>query len=136
MYLNGYWHNVPYTFSGGTGGFGTSGSSGTSGTNGVIGSSGTSGTSGTVTGITVHTPFYYLTGNTTLYVPEIVSSGLCLTGLTFTGSTNYIITDAFGRLYITSSIGKTEDVSVDRDGGTGTRTLHFVNGLYTGYTDS
>jgi hypothetical protein len=31
--------------------------------------------------------------------------------------------------------GKTEDVAVAKAGG-GTRTLHYKDGLYTGYTDS
>jgi hypothetical protein len=133
MYFDGFWHNVPYTFSGGTGGFG---SSGTSGKDGLSGSSGTSGINGAWTGATIHNEFYYLTGNTSLYVPLLVASGLTLTGLTSSGLTNYIVTDTTGKLYITTVIGMTEDVPVDRDSGTGTRTLHFANGLYTGYTDS
>jgi hypothetical protein len=129
MYLNGYWQNVPY--SGGTGGYGTSG---TSGKDGLSGSSGTSGISGAWTGATVHNEFYYLTGNTSLYVPLIIASGLTLTGLTILGSTNYIVTDNIGRLYITNVSGATDDVPVAKVGG-GTRNLRFSNGLYVGYTD-
>lgn len=127
MYYDGYWHNVPYTFSGGTG---------TSGKDGLSGSSGTSGINGAWTGATIHNEFYYLTGDTSLYVPKIVTSGLTLTGLTSSNLTNYIVADSTGKLYKTTVLGVTEDVHVDRDNGTGTRILHFVNGLYTGYTDS
>ena len=117
---------------------GTYGTSGTSGKNGSSGSSGINGTSGSFTGVTVNDQFYYISGNTTLYVPLIVSSGLTLTGLTSSGSTNYIVTDTNGKLYITTVIGITEDVPVSADNGTSsvTRTLHFINGLYTGYTDA
>ena len=34
-----------------------------------------------------------------------------------------------------TDVGLTADVDVAKAGG-GTRTLHFVNGLYVGYTDS
>ena len=133
VYYDGFWHNVPYNYSGGTGGFGTSG---TSGKNGLSGSSGTSGINGAWTGATIHNEFYYLSGSSTLYVPKLIASEITLTGLTSSGSTNYIVTDTLGKLYITAVVSKTEDVPVSRVGGTGTRTLHFVNGLYTGYTDS
>jgi hypothetical protein len=66
--------------SGSSGTNGTSGSSGTNGTSGSSGSSGTNGTSGSsgMNGISgsVHSPFYYLTGDTTLYVDNVDLSGL------------------------------------------------------------
>ena len=40
-----------------------------------------------------------------------------------------------GRLETLEGGGATADVAVAKDGG-GTRTLHFVNGVYTGFTDS
>ena len=134
MYFDGYWHNVPYNYSPNPPVPPSSGTSGTSGVNGYSGSSGTSGINGAWTGATVHTEFYYLSGDTALYVPLIVASGLTLTGLTSSGLTSYIVTDTIGKLYKTTVVGKTEDVPVSRVGGT--RTLHFVSGLYTGYTDS
>jgi hypothetical protein len=128
---------------GGTGSSGTSGVDGTSGTSrvgprgtsGSPGTSGTDGTSGTFTGVTTHNLFYYLSGISTLYVPEIVAYGLTLTGLTTSGSTNYIVTDSIGKLHKTSVIGVTDNVPVAKVGG-GTRTLQFENGLYVGYIDS
>jgi hypothetical protein len=128
MYYNGFWHNVPYNYSGGTGGFGTSG---TSGKDGLSGTNGTSGINGAWTGATVHNEFYYLTGETSLYVPLIVASGLTLTGLTSSGLTSYIVTDTIGKLYKTNVIGVTSDVTV-KDGTGSNIILHFVNGLFTG----
>lgn len=114
--------------SGGTGGTsGTSGSSGINGANGTNGTSGLNGSSGTLTGVTVDNKFYYLSGNTTLYVPEIVVSGATLTGVVLSGSTNFIAADSNGKLY-TVVFGATENVTI------GTTILHFVNGLYINQT--
>jgi hypothetical protein len=113
---------------------GTSGTDGDDGTSGTDGDDGTSGTDGVVTGVTSFTNFYFSDDNDTLYVPEITAYGMNLTGLTSSGSTNYIVTDSLGKLYITTVSSVTENVAVDYNGGT--RTLHFVGGLYTGYTDS
>ena len=131
MYFDGFWHNVPYTFSGGTGGFGTSGTSGKDGLSGSSGTSGISGMNGAWTGATVHNEFYYSTGNTSLYVPNIVTSNLTLTGLTSSGFTNYIVSDTIGNLYKTNVTAVTSDVTV-KDGTGSNITLHFVNGLFTG----
>lgn len=79
--------------------------------------------------------FKYDQTGTTLYVPLIISSGITLTGLTSSGSTNYIVSDSKGNLHITNVVGVTENVPVAKVGG-GTRTLQFVNGLYVGYSDS
>ena len=145
QYMNGYWINVSgITGGGGTNGtsgssgssgvdgtfYGSSGSSGISGTNGT---SGSSGVSGTLTGVTISSEFYYLTGSSALYVPNIVVTGLTLIGLaSLSGFTNYVVIDSNGKVYSTN-IGLTEDVVVARDGG-GTITLHFLNGLYIGQT--
>lgn len=32
--------------------------------------------------------------------------------------------------------GKTANVAVSKVGGVGTRTIHFIKGIYVGYTDS
>jgi hypothetical protein len=89
------------------------------------GTSGTSGTSGTVTGVTLHNEFYYDSGNTTLYVPNIIASGITLNGLISSGTTNYLVSDVDGKIYKTN-IGVTEDVYI------GDIMLRFVNGLFTG----
>ncbi len=154
-----YWTNVTGVTSGGGGGtdgtsgssgtsgvdgqtYGTSGTDGTSGSSGVdgqtygtSGTDGTSGVDGSVTGVTYHSEFYYSDTEQILYVPEITASFLNLTGLTSSGTTNYIVVDDVGKLYKTSVIAVTENVTVAKVGG-GTRTLHYVAGLYVGYTDS
>jgi hypothetical protein len=105
---------------------GTPGTSGTSGTSGINGTSGTSGINGTITGVTIHNDFYYNSGNTTLYVPKIVTSEMFLTGLTSSGLTNYLVSDNNGKLFKTNVNVNTTDVII------GAVTLHFVNGLFTG----
>ena len=105
MYIDGVWQNVPFTFSGNTN-----------------------------IDATVHNDFYYSSGDTSLHVSNIVASGLTLTGLTETESKNYIVVDSDGKLYKTDVVGVTDNVNVANVDG-GVRTLHFLNGLYTGYTD-
>jgi len=105
---------------------GTSYSGGT-GTSGTSGTSGIDGSSGLMSGATLSSDFYYLSGSSTLYVPNIIATGLTLIDVsTLSGATNYVVTDSNGKIYITETVGITEDVVI---GGV---TLHFVNGLYTG----
>ena len=68
--------------SGNNGSSGTSGSTGTSGSsgNGTAGTSGNTGSSGISPSFTVDSAFLYNTGNTTLYVPYINTSGITIMG--------------------------------------------------------
>lgn len=127
VYSGGSWSNIYIS--------GTTGNDGTSGTNGTSGTSGTSGVDGTITGVTVDNKFYYNSGTSILYVPEIDVNNIVLSAITSTGITNFIVADNDGRFYKTL-LGSTQDVSVDANNGTTTRTLHFVNGLFVGYSDS
>lgn len=106
------------------------GTPGTSGTNGTSGTSGTSGSSGTITGVTVNDQFYYLSGNSTLFVPQIVSNSIVLTGLTSKNYNKFAIFDNEGKIYYINTVGITQDVPISGlSGGTG---LRFENGLFTG----
>ena len=74
--------------SGSSGTSGNNGNDGTSGSSGKSGTSGSSGSSGTTPTYNIDPVFYYLSANTTLYVPYIVTSGVTVLGLSMSSGTS------------------------------------------------